>query len=127
MYGPIIEGEHIRLEPPKAAYAATYIQWFADPQLTCYSNPPSLRQEAEWLEQMADSTNDIVWAIVLRENGKLIGNIGLQHIEWRHRHSHSGTIIGDPTQWAKAMLPRQFVYVPPTRFVSWGLKKYSHR
>ncbi|NOK61851.1 MAG: Protein N-acetyltransferase, RimJ/RimL family [Chloroflexi bacterium AL-W] len=104
MFGPSIEGELIRLDPPKTAYAAIYIQWFADPQLTHYMlvrNPPSLRQEEEWLEQVAASPNDIIWAIVLRENGKLIGNIGLQHIEWRHRHSHSGTIIGDPTQWGK--------------------------
>ena len=104
MFGPIIEGERIRLEPPKIEYASTYIHWFADPELTRYMlvrNPPSLRQEEDWLERIAASQADIVWAIVMRENGKLIGNTGLHQIDWRHRHAHSGIIIGEPTQWNK--------------------------
>ena len=47
MYGPILHGDRVRLEPPKPEYAPTYISWFADPKLTNYMlvrNPPSLHQ-----------------------------------------------------------------------------------
>ena len=30
MLGPVIEGERIRLEPPRAEHLATYVRWFAD-------------------------------------------------------------------------------------------------
>ena len=44
MLGPIIEGERIRLEPPRAEFLPTYIRWFTDMTVTRYllhRNPPT--------------------------------------------------------------------------------------
>jgi hypothetical protein len=36
MLGPVIEGERIRLEPPRAEHLATYGRWFEDMEVTRY-------------------------------------------------------------------------------------------
>jgi hypothetical protein len=36
MLGPVIEGERIRLEPPRPEYLPAYIRWFADMEVTQY-------------------------------------------------------------------------------------------
>jgi ribosomal-protein-alanine N-acetyltransferase len=126
MYGPILYGDRVRLEPPKPEYAPTYISWFADPKLTNYMlvrNPPSLHQEQEWLERMAPSQSDVVWAIVLRDTGMLIGNTGLHQIDWRHRHAHSGIIIGDPAQWGKGYATEAMRLRTAYAFRELGLEK----
>ena len=67
MYGPVIEGERVRLEPPRLEYAPTYIGWFADRAVTRYllvRHPTSLKKQEEWLEQMAASPDDVLWAMV---------------------------------------------------------------
>jgi RimJ/RimL family protein N-acetyltransferase len=126
MFGPIIEGERVRLEPPKIEDASIYIRWFADPQMTRYMlvrNPPSSQQEEEWLNQMAHSQVDVLWSIVLRESSKLIGNTGLHRIDWRHRHAHSGIIIGDPTQWGKGYATEAMLLRTAYAFRELGLEK----
>ncbi len=47
MFGPVIEGERVRLEPPRVVDAATFQRWFADMEVTRYlmhRNPPTLRR-----------------------------------------------------------------------------------
>lgn len=126
MFGPIINGERIRLEPPRPEHAAVFIRWFAQPELTNYMilrNPPSLRQEEEWLERMAASEHDVVWAISLRDTGMLIGITGLHRIDWRHRHAHSGIIIGEPTQWGKGYASEAMRLRTAYAFRELGLEK----
>lgn len=126
MFGPIINGERIRLEPPKAEHTAIYIRWFADPELTNYMivrNPPSLRQEEEWMDRVARSDHDVIWAIVLRDTGMLIGNTGLHQIDWRHRHAHSGIIIGEPSQWGKGYASEAMRLRTAYAFRELGLEK----
>ena len=126
MFGPIINGERIRLEPPRPEYAPIYIRWFSEPALTNYMsvrNPPSLQQEEQWLERMAASEHDVVWAILLRDTGVLIGNTGLHRIDWRHRRAHSGIIIGDPTQWGKGYASEAMRLRTAYAFRELGLEK----
>ena len=55
MFGPVMAGERIRLEPPRPEYAPAYIRWFADRLVTRYlmvRYPTSLRKQEEWIEQM---------------------------------------------------------------------------
>src|SRR3954452_13857275 len=104
MFGPIIRGTQISLVPPQLEYLSSYVRWFADMEVTRHlmvRNPPSLQQEAGWFERVAGSQDDIVWAIVRNEGDYLIGNTGLHQINWRHRHAHSGIMIGEKDQWGK--------------------------
>jgi RimJ/RimL family protein N-acetyltransferase len=102
------------------------MRWFAEPELTNYMivrNPPSLEQEEEWLAHMARSEHDVVWAIVLRDTGTLIGNTGLHRIDWRHRHAHSGIIIGEPSQWGKGYATEAMRLRTAYAFRELGLEK----
>jgi RimJ/RimL family protein N-acetyltransferase len=104
MLGPVLEGERVRLAPPRAENLPTFVRWFADPEVTRYllrRYPPSLRQEETWLETMAASSDDIVWAVSLKESGALIGVTGLHNINWRQRHGWIEISLGDRSAWGK--------------------------
>jgi RimJ/RimL family protein N-acetyltransferase len=104
LLGPVLEGKRVRLEAPRAENLETFVRWFADPDVTRYllrRYPPSLRQEEAWLESMAASGEDIVWAVSLRESGALIGVAGLHKIDWRHRHGWIEISLGDRSAWGK--------------------------
>jgi RimJ/RimL family protein N-acetyltransferase len=104
MLGPILGGPRIRLEPPRPEFFPTYLRWFADPNITRYlvqRHPPSLRQEEAWFERMAESRDDVVWAIVLPATGLAIGATGLHRIDWRNRHAYNGILLGERAEWGK--------------------------
>ena len=104
MLGPVIEGERIRLEPPRLEYCPAYQRWFADTEVTRYlryRTPASAKQQEEWLEETARDEHTVIWAIVLRDSGKLIGNTALEKIDWRNRRAESGTVIGEKGEWGK--------------------------
>ncbi|HEU4439320.1 MAG TPA: GNAT family protein [Methylomirabilota bacterium] len=104
MLGPIIEGERVRLEPPRAEYFPSYERWFADMEVTrylLYRFPFTPKAEAEWLEEAGKDPHQVIWAIVLRHNGKLIGNTAIEKIDWRNRRGETGIVIGEKDEWGK--------------------------
>lgn len=36
MFGPVIEGERVRLEPPRPGHSPVYLGWLADMEVTRY-------------------------------------------------------------------------------------------
>ena len=104
MLGPIVEGEHVRLEPPRPEYFPAYARWFADMEVTrylLYRFPFTMKAEEEWLEHVGKDPNQVMWAIVLRHNGKLIGNTSIERIDWRSRRGDTGIVIGEKDEWGK--------------------------
>ncbi len=104
MLGPVLTGPRIRLQPPRPDDFPTYLRWFADRVVTRYlvqRHPPSLRQEEAWYERMAESRDDVVWAIVLSSSGVPIGATGLHRIDWRNRHAFNGILLGEREEWGK--------------------------
>jgi ribosomal-protein-alanine N-acetyltransferase len=104
MLGPVLEGERVRLAPPRPENLETFVRWFAEPAVTRYLSrryPPSLKQEEEWLERMAGSTEDITWAVGLKDTGALIGVTGLHRIDWRHRHGWIEISLGARSAWGQ--------------------------
>jgi ribosomal-protein-alanine N-acetyltransferase len=102
--GPILDGERVRLEPPQPEYLAAYQRWFADMEVTrymLYRFPFTLRAEEEWLEQTGKDPNQVLWAITLKHNGRVIGNTAIERIDWRNRRGESGTVIGEKDEWGK--------------------------
>ena len=98
MLGPILEGERVRLEPPRPEYFPVYQRWFADMEVTrylLYRFPFTIKAEEEWLERVGNDPHQVMWAIVLKHNGRLIGNAALEHLDWRNRRAESGTVIGE--------------------------------
>ncbi len=126
MYGPVIGGERVRLEPPRLEHAPTYIRWFADREVTRYMlvrNPMSLRKEEEWLEGMAGSPDEVLWAMVRVIDGGLIGNVGISRIVWRHRRAELGYVIGEREQWGKGFATEAVRLSTSYAFLELGLEK----
>lgn len=124
MFGPILEGPRVRLIPPTQEMLATYLEWFADPEITRYlgrDNPPSPQQENEWFEKVGKNDTDVVWAITV--GGKLIGTIGIHGIDWRNRHAVTGIMIGDKTEWGKGYAPESQALRTRYAFEQLGMEK----
>lgn len=102
MFGPVLRGKGLSLEPPRLDNLALYCGWFADVDVTRYMLvrfPASLQQEEEWYTSMARSTSDVVWNIVV--DGEIIGNTGIHSIDWISRHGSTGSVIGNRSMWGK--------------------------
>lgn len=126
MLGPIIHGTHISLVPHQTEYLDTYRRWFADTEVTRYMLlrfPPSAGQEAQWFERMSTAPDVIGWAILLNERDLLIGSTGLQDIDWRNRHAHSGIMIGEKAYWGKGYASEAMRLRTAYAFHELGLEK----
>ena len=130
MFGPVMAGERVRLEPPRLEYAATYIRWFADREVTRYllvRHPTSLRKQEEWIEQMAASADDVLWAMVRAADGELIGNVGFHRIIWRHHHGELVYVIGERDQWGKGCATEAIKLATAYAFLELGFEKAGYR
>jgi len=104
MYGPRIEGLAVTLRPPVEAEAETMIGWFQDPEVIRYLDrrfPPSLQSQREWLLRMADSRDDLFWA--LEHDGRLIGGTGIHGIDWANQNGTTGIVVGDRLVWGRGI------------------------
>src|SRR5262245_23604786 len=126
MFGPVIEGARVRLEPPRAEWSPVYLKWLADREVTRYlrdRHPPSMRQEGEWLEQAANDPHRVLWGIVLKDGGKLIGATVLEKIDWRNGAAESGTMIGDRSEWRRGHASEAMRLRTEYAFTELGLRK----
>ena len=104
MYGPVIQGELVRLRPPKVEDAPAVITWFEDMEVTRFlllRHPPSIDMEKEWLDRMARSPDDVVWFV--EHEGQLVGTTALHMIDWKNGFATTGTVIGDRSAWGKGL------------------------
>jgi RimJ/RimL family protein N-acetyltransferase len=104
MYGPVIQGKLARLRAPLPAEAPVLITWFEDMEVTRFlarRSPPSLGMEHEWLEKMARSDEDIVWAI--DHEDRMVGITAIHQIDWRNGFGTTGTSLGDKSVWGKGL------------------------
>lgn len=102
MFGPVLQGERLRLVPHTPDMLPQYLNWLSDTEVTRYMGinfPPSLAQEQEWFERMSKSNDHVVWAVLLGD--KHIGSTGLHGISWQNRRAITGNLIGDKTEWGK--------------------------
>ena len=104
MYGPVIQGSHFKLRPPRIEEAEVMITWFEDMEVTSrlsHAFPPSLEAEREWLKRLAEDRNQIL--LVIKYEGRPVGTTGIQAIDWANQRGTTGTLIGDKTVWGKGI------------------------
>jgi RimJ/RimL family protein N-acetyltransferase len=104
MYGPVIEGELVRLRPPRADEADAISRWFDDLEVTRFielRHPPSVEMEKEFLDRMARDPNVVWWAV--EHEGALVGGTGIHDIDWKHGSGTTGTVIADKSAWNKGL------------------------
>jgi RimJ/RimL family protein N-acetyltransferase len=52
---------------------------------------------------VAASQDDVVWSVVERSGGALVGLCGLEKIPWRHRHAVGWTFLGEKPRWGHGL------------------------
>ncbi len=85
MYGPVIQGNLVRLRPPTVEDAPGMITWFADMEVTRFlgrRNPLSLDAQKEWLDKVARDPDSVIW--VIEHEGRAVGTTGIHEIDWKH-------------------------------------------
>lgn len=82
-----------------------YPSWFNDEEV-CQGNshhvlPFTQEQALEYIRASARSRESLVLAVVLRADGRHIGNIALEQIKPVDRSAEFAIVIGDRSAWAK--------------------------
>jgi RimJ/RimL family protein N-acetyltransferase len=100
MYHPFIVGENIYLRGiEERDLADPYFQWFNDQESDAYTGhalwPNSKEKMLAFREKTVKSKQDMVLAIITKDEDLHIGNIGLHDIDWMHRHAKLAILIGE--------------------------------
>ena len=92
-----------------------YLSWLNDPEVTKYlevGNFPMTKEHLiGYIDKMNETTEQVLFGICL--DGKFIGTITLNDINWIHRIANVGIMIGDKTCWRHGYgteATRQLVY-----------------
>lgn len=104
MYGPVIEGERLRLRPHNEKDAHEFVRMLANSEVTRYlqrQEPPSVRSELDWIQDRATDPNTYGWT--LEVEGKCVGAFGFDLIDWRNQVATVGIFIGDPALWGRGI------------------------
>lgn len=94
-------GERIYLSPKGSSEEEIekYAEWMNDSQVTDYTGKTSIIStyaiEKEYHESIEKNTQKRVFNIVNLEDEKLVGTVGLEHINWIDRSAILGIFIGD--------------------------------
>ncbi len=104
---PFIKGELINLCPKNSKLAKTYMRWKNNPRVRKYARnviPRTLEHEKKRREESPGPgrfRTHISLDIWHKEDNKLIGEIGLGHINWIHGWANAYAQIGEIEYWNK--------------------------
>ncbi len=100
-----ILGSKIILRRLKREDLKKSIAWLKDTEINKFLNSSlkdiTRKQEIEWFNYINKSENDLVFAIIVKENGKFIGNCGLLKINFGDKSCEFGIFIGEKDYWGK--------------------------
>jgi RimJ/RimL family protein N-acetyltransferase len=105
---PFIQGANIYLRPlERSDLNDRYLGWLNDPEVTRYLETGAFPTTAQDLEKfysgVVGSSKEVIFAIVESESDRHIGNVKLGPINWLHRRTLFGIMIGDKDFWAKGV------------------------
>jgi RimJ/RimL family protein N-acetyltransferase len=100
-----LEGERIYLKPMSIDNAEIFMRWVNDPEVNKYmvgiKPPKKVEEEIEWIKKIQDNPNEEVWSIFIKENNKLIGNVGFHELDNPEKNLRIGIVIGEKDEWGK--------------------------
>ncbi|HNP72454.1 MAG TPA: GNAT family protein [Kouleothrix sp.] len=101
----VIPGERIFLSHVLREDVPLYGRWFSDLELNTYvgltGNSYTTEHEQAWYDNMVHDSSRRIFSIVLREDGRTIGNVSFNRIEERKRAAELGIAIGDKSAWSQ--------------------------
>ena len=97
---PYLIGRRIYFRPLKPEDLKNgYLDWVNDPEmhqlLDSAKRPISEYNLKKYYQQIMESENDVMFAVIEKKTDKHIGNVKLGKIDWIHRHANYGRMIGD--------------------------------
>jgi len=98
----MLQGKLVRLRAVERADLPAFVRWFNDPEVTRFllrSPPMGMEEEERWFEHLRDR-EERVFSIETLE-GKLIGNIGIIHVDYHDRKADIGIAIGEKDHWSR--------------------------
>jgi len=104
----VAEGLRIVLRPLRETdVSAAYLGWMNDQEVTHGLESRFHRHTAESLRDFVRAVNQsgdhVFWAIVLRVDGRHIGNLKLGPIDRNHGTAEMGLMIGEKNCWGKGL------------------------
>lgn len=104
MKNPHLIGEKVYLRPLERSDAAVFQPWFNDPEITeqlAIRRPVNLDFEEEFVVHASKDAQRVVLGIARRSDDALIGNTGLENIDYINRVAEFGICIGVREEWNK--------------------------
>ncbi|MBD3806057.1 GNAT family protein [Sulfuricurvum sp.] len=103
-----LEGKNIYLRPIEISDAeGAYPTWLNDPDVCRYNSHGDTtytRKMAQaYIANVTDNPTYAVFAICLREDGRHVGNISLQHISAKNSSAEFAILIGDPSVYGNGI------------------------
>lgn len=123
-----LEGEKIYLKPIVLESAEVFFKWVNDPIVNKYlllKPPENLEGEITWLKEVIRNPKDLVLSIYLKENNKMIGNIGTHNLDNPDKNFTLGILIGEKEEWGKGYGTDAFTTLTPYLFKEKGAKKLN--
>ena len=119
-------GEKVYLEMSRVENAETYVKWIYDPDILRFTTivPMDLEAETEYIKSRNPETDE-VWSIYLKENDKLIGNVGAHKLDNPDKNFGIGIIIGEKDEWWKGYATDAFDVLIKYLFEEKGAKKLN--
>ena len=103
-----ISGAKIYLRPlQRTDLNERYLRWLNDSEVTKYLETGIFPTTADDLEkfynQVTGSSSEVMFAIADRKSHQHIGNVKLGPINWVHRRTMFGILIGERTHWGQGI------------------------
>jgi len=126
----ILTGNKIFLRAIKISDATNeYVKWLNSKEINQFLESRfikhSLKSLKEYLKKIIKDPNSILIAIIDKKTLKHIGNIKMGPIDWNHKFTEMGIIIGDKNFWGKGYATESILRVSDYGFKKLKLRKIS--
>jgi len=125
---PFIEGERLYLRGTSLSDADDkYCRWMNDEQVTQYLEsrfyPHSVDSIASYISQVNESSDSVLFAIVVKDENAHVGNIKIGSIDWIHRYADVGVMIGEKAYWGRGLATEAIQLVVDYAFNKLNLRR----
>lgn len=104
-----------------------YCNWMNDKEVTCFLESRfyshSIDSLREYVCKLQNDPNELLFAILLKENKRHIGNIKLGPINWIHHFAEIGLMIGEKDFWGRGYASEAIQIITEYAFDTLGLNK----
>jgi [ribosomal protein S5]-alanine N-acetyltransferase len=119
---------NLELQPISQQFAtATYLSWLNDSDVNKYLDIPKENNLADLIEYIkeVEEKKIYMWAILLKNGNKHIGNIKIDPVDTKHRYGEYGILLGDKEEWGKGYAKEATTTVINYCFDSLNLRKVN--